>query len=913
MQYQQFFAVRFDTGAALPYATVTVYISSTLTLANLFNNLGVPISNPTTADGIGQVGFAVADGKYDIQIASGAYTAPLIVGFQSFDGSMISEQLSSLQAGYFTYATLTELNADLAHGPNVGAQVVADGSNNGIYQKSGASGSGSWTKISNTSLDQKANETDLIAETARAEAAETTIFGVANGGRQIAPLIIMMGESNALGKGLNSAATAAELLPRPSVKIYNTTTRLFENLSIARNSGSGAINGDSLTQGIELELANQVEAGKWGASELYVVKTGQGGATAALWVSSGAYFSFMRDAVLRAMHLIRSMGKIPVPFIFYSQGINDQVLGVSGSAWQAATQVILQNTWDVLDGTCPVVMTQFNQAGFGAYNSNIAAIATIYPQVYAMSTTGFAIAPDGIHWNYDGLKHVANSFWSVLVGKEYSRVGTIVNRCPWDEDFRYGVPLYLTNNDYQVTNYNGPYLTILGAIGQNTGKLYIEFDNATTATNSAIGLAQRDVSLRVGTFIGNAGIGNSGGHAASALLSGSSHFSGTTSGTALSTALSQVSGQYNAMAVDFGAGKIWLSSNGTWNGDPVAGTNPWATFTVGAYLWYPAASPFNPESIILRGEATASAPSLNGNAGVIVGTPPSGYTPWGAHLSIFPPSAITAIAPYVYGQAIVGSTLYCEPGRWDGSPRIRLSYQWSKDGALIAGATNAFYVANAVAAYSCMVTATNGVGVAQAQTAALSVAATAAAGWDNGSASPLLAFSSSNTIATGTASAVAYQGVRGMTYRSTGKQYFEINVIHFQSEMVFGVGDDSFIAPDLLNIDPNSPPFRMATLGAVAGGIYANDFTHGAGTLSGAATGDVIGVAVDIGAQKMWIARNNTWVGSGNPATGANPTFTWTPIIPILPLALTYGSTGAAQLVTTSPTYTAPSGFSNWG
>ncbi|MET4197295.1 hypothetical protein ABIB96_001283 [Bradyrhizobium sp. LA3.X] len=61
-------------------------------------------------------------------------------------GVMLESLLAQLGLGY---ATLALLNADLAHGASTLAMVYADSTaaNNGIYVKSGASGSGSWTRV----------------------------------------------------------------------------------------------------------------------------------------------------------------------------------------------------------------------------------------------------------------------------------------------------------------------------------------------------------------------------------------------------------------------------------------------------------------------------------------------------------------------------------------------------------------------------------------------------------------------------------------------------------------------------------------------------------------------------------------------------------------------------------------------
>ncbi|UEM13674.1 hypothetical protein J4G43_004965 [Bradyrhizobium barranii subsp. barranii] len=61
-------------------------------------------------------------------------------------GSMLESLLAQLGLGY---ATKAALDADLAHGANTLAMVYADSTaaNNGIYVKSGTSGSGSWSRI----------------------------------------------------------------------------------------------------------------------------------------------------------------------------------------------------------------------------------------------------------------------------------------------------------------------------------------------------------------------------------------------------------------------------------------------------------------------------------------------------------------------------------------------------------------------------------------------------------------------------------------------------------------------------------------------------------------------------------------------------------------------------------------------
>lgn len=90
MQFVQFYAVNHLTGVNLPNAAVAVYLAGTSTLATIYNQAGAGISNPTAADSLGLVGLAAPDGMYDIQISSGSYSQPKILGYQIYDLSVIS-------------------------------------------------------------------------------------------------------------------------------------------------------------------------------------------------------------------------------------------------------------------------------------------------------------------------------------------------------------------------------------------------------------------------------------------------------------------------------------------------------------------------------------------------------------------------------------------------------------------------------------------------------------------------------------------------------------------------------------------------------------------------------------------------------------------------------------------------------
>ncbi|WP_296616683.1 hypothetical protein [Sphingomonas sp.] len=117
MQYYEFIASRGDTGAVLPLAKVTVFLAGTATLASIYDSAGAGLANPTTAAPSGLVGFAAANGAYDIQIASadGSYLAPKVHDLQLYDLSQLDAKVATVTAAT-TAPGFLAVAADLALG-----------------------------------------------------------------------------------------------------------------------------------------------------------------------------------------------------------------------------------------------------------------------------------------------------------------------------------------------------------------------------------------------------------------------------------------------------------------------------------------------------------------------------------------------------------------------------------------------------------------------------------------------------------------------------------------------------------------------------------------------------------------------------------------------------------------------------
>jgi hypothetical protein len=88
---------------------------------------------------------------------------------------------------------------------------------------------------------------------------------------------------------------------------------------------------------------------------------------------------------------------------------------------------------------------------------------------------------------------------------------------------------------------------------------------------------------------------------------------------------------------------------------------------------------------------------------------------------------VNTAAPEVSGTAVVGATLTCLPGTWNGNPPPTFTYQWLLNGTDIPSATASIYMvvsADRGLTLSCQVTASNGEGIASASSKGLHIPGT---------------------------------------------------------------------------------------------------------------------------------------------------------------------------------------------
>lgn len=179
-----------------------------------------------------------------------------------------------------------------------------------------------------------------------------------------------------------------------------------------------------------------------------------------------------------------------------------------------------------------------------------------------------------------------------------------------------------------------------------------------------------------------------------------------------------------------------------------------------------------------------------------------------------------------------------------------------------------------------------------------------------------ITLSGGNLTATRSVNGISYNssfGLPGFTH-SSGKYYCELKAILLGSNTsnnAFGIGTSAAISA----LSSNTSFIGSNSFG------WSYFFTNGcfhSGSASGPTTGwvngDVLMMAIDITAGKVWWGINGVWLASGNPATGANPIFTSVAgtLYPILTM-FDNVSQVTANFGATAYAFTPPTGFAtNW-
>lgn len=171
--------------------------------------------------------------------------------------------------------------------------------------------------------------------------------------------------------------------------------------------------------------------------------------------------------------------------------------------------------------------------------------------------------------------------------------------------------------------------------------------------------------------------------------------------------------------------------------------------------------------------------------------------------------------------------------------------------------------------------------------------------YDPSAKSADITLTNSNLTATGTAG--AWKSAKASEGVSTGKWYWEITIDAVVTGAMVGVGKSAASVNNYAGVDTNGWSY----------GWGGEKWHNSSNTAYGASwtDGDVISVALDLTAGKIWFAKNGVWQNSGDPAAGTGEAFS-SVTGPVTPQDSPYSSSGmTANFGQFDMTYTPPTGF----
>jgi len=156
-------------------------------------------------------------------------------------------------------------------------------------------------------------------------------------------------------------------------------------------------------------------------------------------------------------------------------------------------------------------------------------------------------------------------------------------------------------------------------------------------------------------------------------------------------------------------------------------------------------------------------------------------------------------------------------------------------------------------------------------------------------------------------SASAWYSVKGTIGASSGKWYYESTISSGSLYQMIGLFSTNSALPA-----PGSVgyfPYLASGWAYQTSGSLVNGNVFLSSGISAASAGDVVMVAYDIDAGKLWFGKNGTWFNSGDPEAGTNAAYT--NLSGALSLAISMYSSQSNSLNTGARpfAYTAPSGF----
>lgn len=168
-----------------------------------------------------------------------------------------------------------------------------------------------------------------------------------------------------------------------------------------------------------------------------------------------------------------------------------------------------------------------------------------------------------------------------------------------------------------------------------------------------------------------------------------------------------------------------------------------------------------------------------------------------------------------------------------------------------------------------------------------------------------ITLSDANKVASSTTSGGSWRSVYGLKGIGSGKAVFAVRIDALSPTRSFvGVGDAAASVDLYIGADAHG-------WGYLSSGGSRHSGAGGAGSLAAYTVGDVVMVAVDATAGKIWFGKNGTWVG--DPAAGTGAVFSSLAGTLYPGVSRETNGLSVTLLVTASEIgYALPTGFSTW-
>lgn len=223
----------------------------------------------------------------------------------------------------------------------------------------------------------------------------------------MADVILLFGQSNARGRGLNSSASAYELAPTSLIKIWRNAANEWQSLDIGTNNEA-----DSGDHGLELAFIGEMVQRNTFDSCVWLLKYGVGGTEIDFWRPGGnGYNNYTSQYILPAFDsLLNYYDSLRVKAIF-SQGERDAALG-NQALYGGKLDSFLTEWRDTICADLPVYQNYLvvPDAAEAVVNEAMRvrdSIDNLYTVVTESATFN---TDDNLHFNYLGLKKLARCY-----------------------------------------------------------------------------------------------------------------------------------------------------------------------------------------------------------------------------------------------------------------------------------------------------------------------------------------------------------------------------------------------------------------------------------------------------------------------------------------------------------------------